>query len=137
MCGTPPPREGGQNFFPKTSTQPATHLIFWGFSGFSVKKGQKKIKNGPKMVQKWSKNGPKMVKNGQNCPKIGEIVEGFSPRLSLLFGIPASVFLFPQGYIPAPPAGLGAVPGGPPGPLAWGPGQAGPGGGRVLGVGGT
>ena len=56
----------GVKKIPKTST----HLIFWGFSGFSVKKGKKKS------AQKWPKNGPKMVKNGQNCPKIGEIIGG-------------------------------------------------------------
>ena len=31
-------------------------------------------------AQKWSKNGPKVVKNGQNCPKIGEINCGGPPE---------------------------------------------------------
>ena len=33
-----------------------------------------------KSAQKWSKNGPKVVKNGQNCPKIGEIICGGPPE---------------------------------------------------------
>ena len=60
--GTLPPRGGGQIFPQNLHT--ATHLIFWGFSGFSVKKGKKIF--GPKMVQKWPKNGQKWPKLPQN-----------------------------------------------------------------------
>ena len=61
----PPPTEGGQ----KNVTQnrhTATHLIFWGFGGFLVKKGKKnRPKNGPKRAPKWSKMAkmaPKLAK---------------------------------------------------------------------------
>ena len=54
MCGTPPPRGVKKN---PQNLHTATHLIFWGFGGFWVKKGKKKIRpqNGPKMAPKWSK----------------------------------------------------------------------------------
>ena len=39
---------------------------------------QKKTKK--KSAQKWSENGPKVVNNGQNCPKIGEIIGGGPPE---------------------------------------------------------
>ena len=39
---------------------------------------QKKPKN--LSAPKKSENGPKVVKNGQNCPKIGEIIGGGPPK---------------------------------------------------------
>ena len=71
MCGTPP--HGGGQKIPKTSTQPHT-LFFGGFRDFRSKKAFFFP------AQKWSKNGPKLVKNGQNCPKIGEIIGGDPPE---------------------------------------------------------
>ena len=68
MCGTPsPPRGAGSKKIPQ-NLHTATHLIFWGFGVFWVKKGKKKI--GPKMVQNWPKNGK--LDDSPNARLVGE-----------------------------------------------------------------